>query len=264
VKRSLPEPVRSLDARVISILRERTETATDALTSYVAEVSRPESVRLIVDAICADDELADHCFHASLTHPLGFDKFLLLTSEAYDLRLHVWWPDGRRGREDIHNHRFSLFSGIITGELRVSAYEICGQGIAMQRFQEVHDESGDKYSYISQRNVCVRQTSTLTLTRGSAYYLSSSVLHQVTAMRGAVVATLFIRVIEPHRTSLILRPAAEPAPTPGTRATLGDGETEKRMRSFLEILGRPAGLQVPQETGWRLETRQTRGPLRSP
>jgi hypothetical protein len=236
MKRSLPEPVRSLDARVISTLEQRTGTATNKLTSYLAEVSRPESIRLIIDAICADDELAEQCFRSALTHPLGFDKVVLLAAEAYDLRLHIWWPNKRRGREDIHNHRFSLFSGIIMGELQISAYEVCPHGIGMLCYEEVLNESDGEYHYMPQRRVCVEQTSTISLSRGSAYYLSPKVLHRVTADGGSVAATIFIRAIESRRTSLVIRGTTEPAPSPGTRAMLGRGEAEKRIRSFLKVL----------------------------
>lgn len=239
MKRSLPEPVRSLDTRVISTLKQRTETATNELTSYLAQVSRPGFVRVIIDAICADDELAEQFFRSALTHPLGFDKFVLLATKAYDLRLHIWWPDKSREREDIHNHRFSLFSGIIMGELQISAYEICAHGIVMRCYEEALKDSADEYYYMPQRRVCVEQTSTISLSRGSAYYLSSKILHQVTADCGAIAATIFIRAIEPRTTSLIIRGMAEPAPSPGTRATLGRGEAEKRIRSFLEVLNSP-------------------------
>lgn len=247
MRMSLPEPVRSLDARVISALKPDTEAEVNRLTSYLAEVSRPESVRLIIDAICADGELAEQCFHTALTHPLGFDKFVLYAAEAYDLRLHIWWPDEKRGREDIHNHRFSLFSGIIMGELQISAYEVCRQGVGMSCYEEVLNDREGKYHYMPQQRVYVKQTSAISLSRGSAYYLSSKVLHRVAANGGALAATIFIRGIESRRTSLVIRGTAEPAPSPGIRATLDRAEAENRIRSFLKVLNCPMAEANGQE-----------------
>jgi hypothetical protein len=231
--------VRSLDARVTYTLNEHTQTATDELTAHLAEVSRPESVSLMINAVRADEELAERCFRSALTHPLGFDKFLLFSSGPYNLRLHIWWPDEKRGREDVHNHRFSIFSGIVVGELQIAAYDVCQDGRMMRSYQEAHRQQDGGYQYTAPQNVKVKQISSMSLPHGSAYFLSSNVLHQVTTGAGAVAATLFVQVLEPRTSSLVLRGTREPAPTPGTRATLGPAEAERRIVSFLKILDRP-------------------------
>lgn len=236
MKGSLPEPVRSLDALVCETLKARPEAGTEVLTSYMAEVSDPVSVKVLIENICADADLADHCFRNSLTHPLGFDKFLLLATDSYDLRLHVWWPDELPAQDDIHDHRFSLYSGIITGELQVSTHEICDGGNLMRHFEEIHGGEGHTYEYRVHDCVGVRETSRLSLSRGSSYYLRSGVLHQVTVLRGKVAATLFIRVVEPLTTSFILRGAGEPDPIANMRENLGVGEAERRIRAFLDVL----------------------------
>jgi hypothetical protein len=170
-----------------------------------------------------------------MTHPLGFDKFTLLTSPLYEVRLHIWWPDTRRGREDIHNHRFSFISAVILGQVDVSLYEIASPGTTMLQFRE-HRQTGG-YRYVELANVAVQQSGASSFSVGSAYYLRSSVLHRVDVSHGRMAATLFVRIRQQTRSTTVLVERGRGAPKSGLRQTFEVPDVQRRLDAFLQILG---------------------------
>jgi hypothetical protein len=229
---ALPEPARSFDSDLAALLDDQHGFDAGALSSFVLEQSRPESVGRIIDAVCSDDALAARCFRASVTHPLGFDKYMLLASARYQLRLHIWWPELRRGREDIHNHRFSFVSGMVTGKLQVSTYEIGKKGAMMQRFKEVRNPASGDYRYEPDQEVCIRQTNMLTLEANSGYYMDSAVLHRVDVPAGMLAATLFLRIGDDRKSTSVVVDCSSSAPVSGVRHALGADDARRRLRRF--------------------------------
>jgi hypothetical protein len=235
----LPEQMLALDAYLVATLDKQALVDVAALSSFIVEQSGPESVGRIIDAVCSDDVLAERCFRASESHPLGFDKYLLFSSDRYDLRLHIWWPESPRGREDIHNHRFSLVSGMIVGKMRVSTYEISEDeaGPTMQIFEEVRNPVSDEYRYEKGSRVSVRQANMFALEDTGGYYLHSTVLHRVDVQENKLAATLFLRIGDERKSTSVVVDASSPGPVSGVRGPLDAEETRKRLQSFRERIG---------------------------
>jgi hypothetical protein len=166
----LPEVIQGIDANLSKVFARKDRSARqEALTASALNYSRHEVLQEVVYAVCANDRLIEICAQNSESHPLGFDKFVLLTSPLYELRLHIWWPDATRGRGDIHNHRFSFASAVVTGMIEVSSYRLGTPGRKMTHL--VEEVKNKAYKYRTLGDVKVKRTATLALSRGSSYYM---------------------------------------------------------------------------------------------
>jgi hypothetical protein len=227
----LPKPIQLLDAELSRLLQQSARNRT-RLVSLALAYGGHEQIRAILRAVCESEQLLVSCASRSLAHPLGFDKFALLSSEYYQVRLHIWWPEGIRGREDIHNHRFSFISAVIVGQVNVGVYEIARPGTAMMRFREHRELGGSSYRYVQLDNVQVQQSGSSSFAAGSAYYLRSSTLHRVDVASGTLAATLFVRIPRLARPTTVLVHRGGNAPAAGARSAFSPAETRERLLAF--------------------------------
>ena len=122
---TLADLVRDLDAALEESYARGYWPRQQNLTSIIRRYSGRDSMLSIVTSISRDEYLMDSCVKRSQIHPLGFDKIVLLAAPNYQVHLHVWWNHAST-REDIHNHRFSFASGVVTGAIRMSSYRLGG------------------------------------------------------------------------------------------------------------------------------------------
>ena len=232
---SLPEPVQQLDTE-LSRLLPRLARNRARIVSLALECCDRLQIRNIVEAICEDERLLARCASRSLAHPLGFDKFTLMTSELYQVRLHIWWPNEGRGREDIHNHRFSFVSAVILGQVEVTIYDLAKPGTVMMQYREHRRRGGASYQYVQMDSVQVQVASAFSLAPGSAYYLRSSALHCVDVLTGTMAATLFVRIPRLATSTTVLVRSGEREPLAGVRRTFDLEEARERLEMFATVL----------------------------
>jgi hypothetical protein len=231
----LPEPIRMLDAELSKLL-PRVSRNRGRLLSLALTCCSRERICDILEAVCEDELLLASCARSSVAHPLGFDKFALMSSDLYQVRLHIWWPGGMRGREDIHNHRFPFVSAVIVGQLNISIYKIARTGTAMLRFQENRQAGGAGYRYVRLANVQVRQSGGSSCAAGNAYYMRSDILHRVDVADSNLAATLFVRIPRAIRSTTVLVDPAANAPAEGARPRFDLAETRQRLQTFATLL----------------------------
>jgi len=233
----LPEIVRNLDGILIRSTNPKGDVTTRMLlTSLVLRYSSSDVLRCLIDEVCSDDVLMLKCAKLSERHPLGFDKLVVFSSSYYDIRIHVWWPDEPRQREDIHNHRFSFASAVITGTIEVSSYQLRGGGVAMTRLKEGRTDQ-NVYQYKVLGDASVWNMSALMLAKGSSYYMDGTVLHRVDVMSNSLVATLFIRgPQERDITTILTERTSYGSPKAGRRESYKPEEARRRLQALAEFI----------------------------
>lgn len=201
----------------------------------IALLSSPVStqrVRELMSGICGDGALLDECASRSTTHPLGFDKLILLERPDYQLQMHVWWPTPLpRPYEDIHDHRFDFASAVLVGSLLAETFDVRGTGTSMARYTQRSPAGLGRYEFRHTGHVRTRLVHAGMLRAGAVYFLESRMLHRVTVDENDLVATLFLRLRSERDTATVLiDPAspAKPANLPKTRLTREEFSTKVR------------------------------------
>jgi hypothetical protein len=132
-------------------------------------------------------------------HAHGFTKLALYRSIAsgFSVRLHIWWTGVQAYDDSPHEHRWSFYSKLLSGSLRI------------RNFVELRSGGGEsgavwyRYKYAdatAEGKKCVQPDGAATLTVASEYTMlagSSHTLvptepHQVFGQDGAIAATLVI------------------------------------------------------------------------
>src|SRR5215469_15426772 len=91
--------------------------------SLIDRIGQPEYFISILEQILNEKDLRTDIAHRSYRHVNHFDKIVLIDSEneqGYRLTLHLWTPpytEKELSDELIHDHRFSFWSTILTGDL---------------------------------------------------------------------------------------------------------------------------------------------------
>jgi hypothetical protein len=242
---SLPGSIAAFDTGLRQILTTSSYDREADIASLAMQYSQRGLVYQMIKSICADDSLMSSCAQRSARHPLGFDKFVLYATDAYQLRIHVWWPGETHGTEHIHNHRFSFVSGIIAGKIHVASYRLARKGVSYARFREKKYPDDGMYEYHPYGNVQIGLASLQMLCPGSVYYLDSRELHRVQAADDRLSATLFIRLSQIRASTDVLVDTGGKMPTSGLRDSMAIDAARRRLESFASVMGRRGSWSSP-------------------
>lgn len=181
--------------------------------------------------------LCEDISHRSYVHPLGFDKYVLLSGlPQFQARLHVWWAGQARTIEHVHNHRFDLASAVVQGQLEFEVFRRAQSGMTMVRLEESLQSRTLDWEFRQAGKLTIERALTASLTRGSSYSLTADTMHRVTVDKGIFTATLFIetRALRPT-TTVLVAPCDEP-PRRLDRTTLSVAECKWRLQRVIERL----------------------------
>ncbi|MDQ9021828.1 hypothetical protein ACFODO_23425 [Acinetobacter sichuanensis] len=162
--------------------------ASSALSTWLsAHFSQVQLIELLT-AILADQATLQAVSARSYQHGNGFLKVVLL-DRGYKLRLHIWFA-GQACEENIHDHRWSFSSLILTGALTSEIWKDQAQG---QPFQEYEYHAATQTQAPFKKDVGVQ---TLALdhvqvnTAGESYVMPKGKLHRIINPGHQVVATM--------------------------------------------------------------------------
>lgn len=186
-----PALLQSLSTRIAAHL-QHSGSADDALAALLAGTATLAWRAALCEALLTDDAFAAQVAARSYRHGNGFLKVVLL-DQGFKLRLHLWLP-GVACEENIHDHRWSIASTILAGELHS---EIWTDAANDGQF----DLQGSEYRYQAATNGQQAQAiplhdSPLALARrtrcpaGSHYSLPPATLHRICSHGRQLVATL--------------------------------------------------------------------------
>lgn len=167
-------------------------SADEALAALLADTATADWQAALCEALLTDDAFATQVAARSYRHGNGFLKVVLL-DRGFKLRLHLWLP-GASCEENIHDHRWSIASTILAGELHS---EIWADAANDGQF----DLQASEYRYQAAASGQPAQaiplhSSPLALLRrtrcpaGSHYSLPPATLHRICSHGRQLVATL--------------------------------------------------------------------------
>lgn len=184
--------------------RSHSSVALEKTSSLAHSSHLTQLLRSLID----DTEAAEKCANWSYLHPLGFHKLMLINaSPLFDLRLHVWWPDGEPGVDHIHNHRFALASAVVRGGYNMQLFQADPAGTPMVEYREASTPNGG-WRLTRLGTARLGQLTSVNLGPGASYDLTASALHRVDVARGNLCITLVLRTS--HVTGLATRVFARP------------------------------------------------------
>lgn len=112
---SHPVALQILSKRIALFLRNNNGAADERLAAFLAKTATTDWQAALCHELLTDDEWAADVALRSYWHGNGFLKIVLL-NQGFKLRLHLWFP-GTACEENIHDHRWSIASAILAGEL---------------------------------------------------------------------------------------------------------------------------------------------------
>lgn len=180
-----------LSCRIAAHLK-RSGEADSALAALLASTANTAWQTGLCRSLLADDDFATEVASRSYWHGNGFLKVVLM-DRGFKLRLHLWFP-GTACEENIHDHRWSIASTVIAGELHSETWADATQdGDVDLQAQEFRYLTG--YCEQPARTVPLAKTPLRFIgrtrhTTGDSYALPTSTLHRICNHGERMVATL--------------------------------------------------------------------------
>jgi hypothetical protein len=179
--------------------RDGSEKTVQENLSLIERIGQPSTILPIFDQIISDKALCADIAKRSYRHVNHFDKIVLIDSEneqGYRLTLHFWLPpytEKELHDELIHDHRFSFWSNILTGDLLSENFIRAEVGKTYQQYQYVPEKHSLSNFYTFKGEFPLSQTAPGKKTAGQFYYLSYERIHRVLLPKTAMTCTLVLR-----------------------------------------------------------------------
>ena len=171
-----------------------TAGASSVALDELRALAEPLGVAALLEEVLRDNAHAARHAGLSYTHPLGFEKIILIDAEPdYALRVHAWWPTGTPEIEHVHNHRFGFASTILAGGYTMRTFAISpdGDDVAEYREQTAETPPAWRLERVGENRLIVASESRLG--RGAHYALAAQTLHQVDVTPGTLCITMFLQ-----------------------------------------------------------------------
>lgn len=170
--------------------------------AFISEIAKPSCILAILAETMNDTSMLTAVASRSYRHVNHFDKIVLLDSaqqQGYRLTLHLWIPpytEKELNDELIHDHRFSFWSSVLTGNLVSENFSRSEVGTMFQQYQYVPEKRGlstmaNFYQFIGPAALARAEPSWKS--PGESYYLSYERIHRVLLPRASVTCTLVLR-----------------------------------------------------------------------
>lgn len=186
-----PAALQALSRRIAAHLQHSGE-ADQALAALLASTATAEWQAALCETLLTDDAFAAEVAARSYRHGNGFLKVVLLDA-GFKLRLHLWLP-GASCEENIHDHRWSIASTIIAGELHSEIWADAASA-------DESDLLAREYCYLAavdgwpalampRAHTPLRRIERTCRRAGDSYALPASTLHRICNHGERLVATL--------------------------------------------------------------------------
>jgi len=213
------------------------ESPLEALLPVVEEFSSHTSLQRLLEELVRSEQSLENLIGRSCKHALGFEKYMLLSEHpAFQVRLHVWWPQRHPVKEHIHNHRFSFVSGVVLGSITFETYFLADGGQEMDLYVEHLQPHSRSWIFRKERTDRVSANLSATLRSGSAYRLDSRTLHRIHVPSGVLSATLLIETRAIHDSTSVLVATGDDQPQHIERRKLSTSEYLNGIRRVASAL----------------------------
>ena len=140
-------------------------------------------------------------------HSLNFKVIYLAVNGLYSARLHVY-EAGSPPDDDVHNHSFNFFSGVVVGGLTQTLYDVHqgkGSGVASVCYR---DALGAQHLKQVPESYVADPIDEMTLDPGETYSLKTSDFHAVGDTKTTTMTLMVKEQQQPNRPALVLKPRA--------------------------------------------------------
>lgn len=162
--------------------------ATTALSDWLmTQFSTQQLIQLLTEILADQQVLAEVCSR-SYQHGNGFLKVVLL-DRGYKLRLHIWF-EGQSCEENIHDHRWSFSSVVLTGTLTSEIWKDHVQGLSLHEY-EYHAATNAHLPFktdVGMQQFKLEHTQVNTV--GESYVMPKGKLHRIINPGHQMVATI--------------------------------------------------------------------------
>lgn len=218
--------------------------------AVVTELGRPARIVAFLRNLLADEQALATIAGRSYRHVNHFDKIVLVDSgdpAGYRLTMHLWDPPYTEAElldELIHDHRFSFWSNILTGELvsqNFSRDEGPGERLAMQQYRYSPEKLGvsthtNFYEFVG--DVPLLQTEPSRESAGESYYLYYERIHRVVLPEAATTCTLVLRGPRTRRFSNVYNTVYPDQNVRADNTMFGAPELSTKLRKLLATIER--------------------------
>ena len=162
--------------------------ATALLSHFLEQQFSKAQLLTLLTAILQDEQSLAEISARSYQHGNGFLKVVLLDCE-YKLRLHIWFA-GQSCEENIHDHRWSFSSLIITGALTSEIWTDADAGQDFQEY-EYHAATATSTPFKKQLGVNTLQLAEVQVKHaGESYVMPKAKLHRIINPGHQLVSTM--------------------------------------------------------------------------
>ncbi len=162
----------------------------DDLHTRLVDLLASGEVATVIDRILHRPEELAAVVSRSYAHPNGFRKLVVAAPEdGTRLRVHHW-PAEDIEPSNVHNHRWSLASAVIVGQLQSSLFADAAAGESVERFAFLPSQPGGEYTLKPNGTGSIQMTNVAVLGPGTTYGLDAAQLHRVRASPGTLTVVL--------------------------------------------------------------------------
>lgn len=179
--------------------KDKSEKTVRENLAFIDQIGQPQAILSILEYVMNDKEICADIAKRSYRHVNHFDKIVLVDAEhesEYRLTLHLWLPpytEKELNDELIHDHRFSFWSNILTGNLVSENFARTETGKVFRQYQYVPEKHSLSNFYSFKGEFPLSQTTTNEKIAGQSYYLSYERIHRVLLPRTDMTCTLVLR-----------------------------------------------------------------------
>lgn len=164
------------------------QDANKELSDWLSTHFSTAQVIELLQAIIADPQALSTVSRRSYQHGNGFLKVVLL-ERGYKLRLHIWFA-GQSCEENIHDHRWSFSSLVLTGALTSEIWKDQNEGQLFQEY-EYHAASKTHAPFKTDVGMKSLQLDHVQMNvAGESYVMPKGKLHRIINPGHQVVATM--------------------------------------------------------------------------
>jgi len=162
--------------------------ATETLSQLLEQQFSKGQLLTLLTAIMQDEQSLAEISSRSYQHGNGFLKVVLL-DRGYKLRLHIWFA-GQSCEENIHDHRWSFSSLIITGALTSEIWKDVDAGQDFQEY-EYHAATQSRAPFKTEIGVNALKLGHVQVKQaGESYVMPKGKLHRIINPGHQLVSTM--------------------------------------------------------------------------
>jgi hypothetical protein len=214
--------------------------------ALVRSIGRPSCVLSLLEEVMRDRSLIREIAGRSYRHVNHFDKIVLIDSDneqSYRLTLHLWNPpysETELQDELIHDHRFSFWSTVLTGDLVSENFNRSEKGNVYRQYRYIPEVvTHNFYEFVGEAMLAKTQPSQRTA--GETYYLWYESIHRVILPQTSRVCTMVLRGPRQRNHSNVYNTTYPRENTRTANVVFSESQTETKLAWLLDAVVKRLG-----------------------